>query len=271
MHYYKFNIPDWNLGTGHLSLEEEAVYLRLVNFYYDSECPIPIEIGPVLRRLRMAGMESIATQILDEFFTKTEKGYSHKRCELLLKEYKKTIKNNRSNGAKGGRPRKDAACKETQEKPSGFFLETQVEPTHNPNQELLTINHKPITNNQEPINTSPLPPANAVGGEQVKKRKPKKPKTEPTEFEQFVMDEYNRTLGETNGFVTAISDGRAKAIRKVSEIRPNAKNQEWWTKYFEHVSQSQFLTGRATDFSAPFDWMLRPDNVIKIIEGQYHK
>ena len=37
MHYYKFNIADWSLGTAHLSLIEEAIYFRLINHYYDSE------------------------------------------------------------------------------------------------------------------------------------------------------------------------------------------------------------------------------------------
>jgi uncharacterized protein YdaU (DUF1376 family) len=148
VHYYKFNIPDWSLGAGHLSLVEEAVYFRLVNFYYDSELPIPIDYIPVLRKLRMADQKDAAEQILSEFFVKTDKGYTHKRCEKLLKEYRKTSKNNRENGAKGGRPKKDADCKETQDKPSGLFSQTQSKPTDNPNQELITKNYKPVTNNQ---------------------------------------------------------------------------------------------------------------------------
>jgi uncharacterized protein YdaU (DUF1376 family) len=145
MHYYKFNIADWNLGTAHLSLVEEAIYFRLINFYYDSEQPLPLETHTVFRRLRMASESVIAQQIIDEFFTKTDKGYIHERCDVLLKEYRKTAKNNRSNGAKGGRPRKDAACEETQPKPSGFPPETQQEPKHNPNQEPLTTNQEPET------------------------------------------------------------------------------------------------------------------------------
>jgi hypothetical protein len=66
----------------------------------------------------------------------------------MLKAYRKTVKKNRVNGMKGGRPRKDAASSDTQEKPSGLPLGTQSEPTGNPNQELLTNNHKPLTTNQ---------------------------------------------------------------------------------------------------------------------------
>lgn len=150
MHYYKFNIADWNLSTAHLSLEEEAAYFRLVNHYYDTESPIPLETQSVIRRLRL-GSEALLNTILEEFFTKTDRGFVHNRCEKLLKEYRKTTKNNRSNGAKGGRPRNGAAPSETQKKPSGLFEETEEEPINNPNQEPLTTNQEPLTTNQELI------------------------------------------------------------------------------------------------------------------------
>lgn len=162
MHYYKFNIADWSLGTGHLSLEEEAIYFRLINHYYDTEKPIPLETQSVFRRLRMDSNSVTALSVLGEFFEKTEKGFVHARCEEMLKEYRKTAKKNRENGKKGGRPRKDGAPKQTQKKPSGFPVGTQTEPKHNPNQEPRTKNHKPRTskNNKapsEPINYESWP------------------------------------------------------------------------------------------------------------------
>lgn len=149
VHYYKFNIADWALATSHLSLEEEAIYFRLVNHYYDTEAAIPLETQSVFRRLRIGSDSVIALQILEEFFTKTEKGYTHDRCDALLKEYRKTAKTSRANGAKGGRPRNDAAHSETQDKPSGLLKETQPKPRHNLNQEPLTINQEPINNNKK--------------------------------------------------------------------------------------------------------------------------
>jgi len=140
VHYYKFNIADWNLSTGHLSLEEEAIYFRLINYYYDTQSKIPLETQSVFRRLRLESHEK-ANSILSEFFVKTTDGWVHNRCEKVLGEYKKTTRKNRANGAKGGRPNNHAASIETQDKPSGLPNESQ----NNPNQEPLTINHKPIT------------------------------------------------------------------------------------------------------------------------------
>ena len=69
MHYYKFNIADWSLHTGHLSVEEEAVYFRLINHYYDTEVPIPKITQPVIRRLRLGSHAEVVAIILEEFFT----------------------------------------------------------------------------------------------------------------------------------------------------------------------------------------------------------
>jgi uncharacterized protein YdaU (DUF1376 family) len=148
MHYYKFNIADWALHTAHLSLTEEAVYFRLINHYYDTELPIPLATQPVIRRLRMGNDEGSVALILAEFFTETDKGFVHSRCEALLKDYRKTAKKNKANGAKGGRPKADVALEETHKEPSGLDMGTQVEPKHNPNQELLTKNQELKTINQ---------------------------------------------------------------------------------------------------------------------------
>jgi len=196
MHYYKFNIADWNLGTAHLSLVEEAIYFRLINFYYDSELPISLETQSVFRRLRMASESVIAQQIIDEFFTKTDKGYIHERCDVLLKEYRKTAKNNRSNGAKGGRPRKDAACEETQPKPSGFPPETQLEPEHNPNQEPLTTNQEPETNILKP---SAQAPNDTLGNpDPAEPVKPAKAKPDYPEWFEAIWSHYPTRAGGDN-------------------------------------------------------------------------
>lgn len=135
MHYYKFNIKDWTRDTAHLSVEEEGVYRRLLDHYYESEQPIPTETQPVIRRLRLKGHEEAMQIVLSEFFKLESDGYRHKRCDDEIEKYHAKASANRENGKRGGRP-KDAD--EPKENPDGF----QLEPTDN-------LNHKPITNNQE--------------------------------------------------------------------------------------------------------------------------
>jgi len=49
----------------------------------------------------------------------------------------------------------------------------------------------------------------------------------------------------------------------------------WWSDFFTHIGQSKFLTGRVSDksgraFTADLEWILKPSNFAKIIEGKYH-
>lgn len=93
MHYYKFNIKDWTRDTAHLSVEEEGVYRRLLDHYYESEKPIPQETKSVIRRLRLAGHEESVGVILGEFFTLESDGYHHHRCDEEIAKYHLAKKN----------------------------------------------------------------------------------------------------------------------------------------------------------------------------------
>ena len=49
----------------------------------------------------------------------------------------------------------------------------------------------------------------------------------------------------------------------------------WFGEFFDHISQSRFLTGRVNSkdgraFLADLEWILKPSNFAKIIEGKYH-
>jgi hypothetical protein len=49
----------------------------------------------------------------------------------------------------------------------------------------------------------------------------------------------------------------------------------WFAEFFEHIGSSKFLTGRVNDkggrsFAADLEWILKPSNFAKIVEGKYH-
>jgi len=66
-------------------------------------------------------------------------------------------------------------------------------------------------------------------------------------------------------------------VAKLSEKRKQLLRARWkeypdlqfWQELFQRVEASDFLTGRKTDFRADFEWIIRPTNFIKIIEGRY--
>jgi len=86
MHYYQFNIGDYQSHTSHLSETEDLVYRRLLDWIYLHEKPIPLNIDEVARNIRMrTHCESIAI-VLQEFFICMDYGWISER---VLKEVAK--------------------------------------------------------------------------------------------------------------------------------------------------------------------------------------
>jgi len=145
MHYYSFHIADFALHTSHLTLEEEAVFRRLLDHYYDTESPIPRETQRVIRRLRLVSYAEIVQSILSEFFVLQDDGWHNLRADAEILDYNEKAIIARTNGKKGGRPKKN---KELQnEKPRI----TQPVILANPDVTQPKPNHKPITNNHKPL------------------------------------------------------------------------------------------------------------------------
>lgn len=52
---------------------------------------------------------------------------------------------------------------------------------------------------------------------------------------------------------------------------------EWWDDFFAFVSRSPFLTGRTAGkpgsppFKADFEWLVRPQNFVRVVENRYHR
>jgi len=134
MHYFQFNIGDYIKNTIHLSLLEDLAYRRLLDYYYDSEKPIPNDIPLVSRKMRLDA-EVIQT-VLNEFFVLTPDGYKNHRADQEIASYHEYMAKQKANGSKGGRPKK------TQTKPTANPSQTQ----NNPKQQPTTNNHKPNKN-----------------------------------------------------------------------------------------------------------------------------
>ncbi len=126
MHYYSFHIGDYRAATAHLSNEEDLAFRRLLDMYYDTEEPIPLDTQWVSRRLRV-GIDTLVS-VLNDMFVHTENGWTHSRCDAEIAHYHELAQRNRENGKKGGRPKK----------PSGLPVESQNEP-----KETLTNNQQP--------------------------------------------------------------------------------------------------------------------------------
>jgi uncharacterized protein YdaU (DUF1376 family) len=107
MHYYQFNIGDYQSHTSHLSEIEDLVYRRLLDWYYLHETPIPLDLSEVSRQIRMRShTESIAI-VLQEYFERTDDGWIHHRANKeIAKADEKSVKASAS--AKARWSKKDA-------------------------------------------------------------------------------------------------------------------------------------------------------------------
>ena len=89
MHWYKFNIADYKKDTDHLSMLENGAYLKLINRYYLTEEPLPLDETQLFRLIGVRSDDEATAirNVLQDFFTKSENGFIHKRCDIVIEEY----------------------------------------------------------------------------------------------------------------------------------------------------------------------------------------
>lgn len=145
MYYFQFHIGDYKAATTHLSNEEDLAYRRLLDMYYDTEMPIPLDTHWVARRM-CVGIDVINT-VLSDFFVKTDAGWVNKRCDEEIAAYHR-----KKDGGKKGAELRWNKSKENSvySIPIAMSLDTDSTPNANP---IATINHKPITNKKNSSST----------------------------------------------------------------------------------------------------------------------
>ena len=131
MHYYQKNIGDYRRDTMNLSLLEHGVYMTLIDHYTLNEEPFPLDQLDICWAIgaRTDDEKTAVCLILSKFFIETEKGYTHKRCDEEIAKYHAKSDIARVNANK----RWESNAKAMQTHTKG------------------NANHKPITNNQEPL------------------------------------------------------------------------------------------------------------------------
>jgi uncharacterized protein YdaU (DUF1376 family) len=108
VNYYPFHIGDYLTETAHLSWLEDCAYRRLLDLYYSREQRIPLDISQAARLCRAISKDErkAVETVLSEFFTQTDAGWSHTRCDMEIGKAREFAKRARENGSKGGRPPK---------------------------------------------------------------------------------------------------------------------------------------------------------------------
>jgi uncharacterized protein YdaU (DUF1376 family) len=256
MHYYQFNIGDYASHTRHLDLYEDLAYRRLLDMYYLHERPLNVDSAVVAKQIGMRDKVQVVQDVLNEFFELGEEGWVNDRADKEIKHFHSKIEQ-ASRAGKASAERRSSA------------RSTDVQPTNK--QE--TINKNQLTVSKDTVR----PPT----GEPEEKKVQKLPGCD----HKGILALYHETLPNLPA-VEIWNDTRAGYLRQrwrevaldLSKNGPvsHADMLAWWKQYFELVKGSKFLTGKKQQkdkppFLADLEWIIKPLNFTKIIEGKYHR
>lgn len=144
MHYFDWKIKAYAHATAHLTNGQDLAYRRMLEYYYDTESPLPLDLSTLARRLRVP-IEDVQI-VIQDFFEKHENSYNHAICDAAILNYK-TQKNNSSKGGKKSaevRRQRKQALNEVHLMPTSSTLEDHF------NQSVIS-NNKSVISNQESI------------------------------------------------------------------------------------------------------------------------
>lgn len=84
-----------------------------------------------------------------------------------------------------------------------------------------------------------------------------------------IVSEYHKTLPELPQIKKWTSQLQVHLQKRWKEDEER-QNIQWWNAYFLFIRESAFLMGMKTDFRADFEWLIRPTNMTKVLNGRYH-
>lgn len=154
MNYYPHHIGDFNSATRHLTRIERSVYRDLIDLYYDTEERLTLDFNALCRLIiaRSDEERTAVEQVLNEFFTQTDQGWFHARCDEEIQRYQaniaaKSVAGKASAARRAQKTAKKPNASTTTVKPT---MDGETTPVEQPLNECAT-NQEPITNNQEPV------------------------------------------------------------------------------------------------------------------------
>jgi uncharacterized protein YdaU (DUF1376 family) len=253
MHYYQFNIGDYQSHTAHLSDIEDLAYRRLLDWYYLHESPIPNDIPEIARQIRMRShTESIAI-VLKEFFELTKNGWSSIRAN---REIAKT-------GEKSAKA--SASAKARWNKPS----DANALPTLSDSNATQDTRH--ITQDTE----------------HILEAKASLSKTSfPTCPHQDILNLYAKHLPHLSqprvweGNRQDSLRARWRQAAKPSDYSPEgykdvAGGLKWWDSFFGYIANDTKLAAgfetQGRTWRPDLEWIVTAGNFAKIIDGKYNK
>ena len=251
MHYYQFNIGDYQSHTSHLSDTEDLAYRRMLDWCYLHEKPLPLEPDEVARQIRMRSHSDSITAVLQEYFERTESGWISER---VIKEIEAVgVKKEKASASAKARWNKASHA-------NALPTQSDSNATHNTEHKtqdtikeakaslsvasLPTCPHKEILKLWQTKLPNLVQPRVWEGARQASLRQRWIQASKPSEFSK-------------KGYST-VSEGLT-----------------WWASFFDYIADDTKLAkGFETNgrvWVPDLEWVVNATNFQKIIDGKYNK
>jgi uncharacterized protein YdaU (DUF1376 family) len=254
MHYFKRNIGDYHKKAGRLSMIEHGAYTLLMDACYDREQFPTLDKAYDWCWARTDEEKAAVRFVLEKFFSEKNGVFFQSRIQEEIDRF-------HANASTNAR-----IAKEREEKKRTNREQTVNGQSTNHH---LTINQEPLTNNQEPV-LKPEEPKGSLSG------------SLPTCPHKEVIHLFHSLLPELPEvrIWNKTRESLLKARWRETAIRLDWKSTEdglqYFHKLFTWIRQSNFLMGKVNPkpgqraFECELEWILRPQNWAKLIEGKYH-
>lgn len=255
MHYYRHHIGDFLKDTGHLSNDQMGVYLRMLWRYYLDEKPLKDDCESIAFAMRSD--EKTVNLILRHFFVLQDDGWRHNRCDKEIADYHE----------KKGKAANSANARWS----NANAMRTHTE--RNADESVFDANHKPITNNQEPLL---IPVAKAT-------LSTAKLMACPQEEILKLWAKHLPHLAQPRsweGTRRANTKQRWNQASRPSAYSPDGYQTEadgikWWDSFFGYIARDTSLSNgfetAGRTWRPDLEWVVNATNFQKIIDGKYTK
>lgn len=243
--YMQLYVADYLADTAHLTTEEHGAYLLLLFNYWQTGKPLRAERLSAVTRLSNERWQDVE-KTLSDFFYLQDGLWINDRVERDLEAVKsKSIK-----ASDAGKASARAKASRKQGIVDGCSTSVEADVQRN-------VNH---TEADTEADTSKSPCDQQAESPDPKERIPY----------AEIFAAYAECLPSLPQ-LRIVDEQRKRMIRLRWNADKRFQTVDFWQRFFNHVRESDFLMGR-TDrpwSGCCFDWLLKPANFRKIIEGNY--
>jgi uncharacterized protein YdaU (DUF1376 family) len=264
LNYYPFHLGDYAAHTGHLEAMEDLAYRRLLDLYYLREEALPADVQATAKLVRMRSHAADVESVLNEFFTLTDAGWTHERCdEEIAKMQDKQAKARKSAAASVNARRANAerSLHEHQTDVERSLHQTQADV------ELPTPTPTPTPKEKE---KEPKGSSSAA-------RLPTCPTADLIDLYHEVLPEMPKVKLHTKDRVRALKrvwDWTLNSKRPDGSKRSESREEslEWFRSYFDRARENDFLMGRGhrsgdhANWKCDLDFLLTDKGMKHVIE-----